>query len=468
MARLMIFALLLLGSALAQNLLALAPQGAVAGFYLNDLRGSRYLNGLATDWKQSGMEALFKQQAGSEAALLGIAAGGVAAALYPDGFFVIARPSAEAMQALRRERKGLRPQGGWLVGGDRELEMGFSRDLVFMASPKYARLFLQNRRGLQAPVRGDIALWGAPPQNLLQSLNLPPRALGAARTFRRFSYALQLTPGGYTDETRLEINPTPDPSLASLLLPKMQPYNAADLPQGLAVSTGVFDLSRFGAYLPGLLREFDVRLNLDLRAFGARFASVTVEGPPPAPDGRSEAVLGHNLIYWELRDPATAEANLLALLQSLAAFSTPEGQGGFRVLGNEGAFKAVEVGLLGVLYYKLEPSRLVVATSKSALAAANNPPWRSHPGFQRFRARIPANAVGYTFTKQGAILQQQFGSLSDLLPLTIGQGGAFERNLAQSLGRFLERVGKRFGLGLSYTVVEGNSLVSRGFYEVRW
>lgn len=473
MVRPLIFLLLLLGSALAQNLLALAPQGAVAGFYLNDLRGSQSLRGLAADWKQSGMEALLnrelRQQAGSDAALLGIAAGGLAAALYSDGFFVIARPSAEAMKVLRRDTKGLRPQGGWLVGGDRDVETGFSRELVFFASPKYARLFLQNRRGLQAPVRGDIVLWAAPPQDLIGSLGLPPRTNGAARTIRRFSYAIQLTPGGYTEEIRLDLNPAADPALASLLLPKERPYNAADLPQGYAVSTGVFDLSRFGAYLPGLLREFDVRLNLDLRAFGARFASVTVPGPPPASDGRSEAILGHSLIYWELRDPATAEANLLALLQSLAAFASPEGQGGFRVLGNEGDFKAVEVGLMGVLYYKLEPSRLVIATSKSALAASKNPPWRNDPGFQRFRVRIPANAVGYTFSKQGAILQQQLGSLRDLLPQTIGnQGGALERDLAQSLTRFLELAGQRFGLGLSYAVVEGNSLISRGFYEVRW
>lgn len=154
-----------------------------------------------------------------------------------------------------------------------------------------------------------------------------------------------------------------------------RPFDAADLPQGYSVSTGVLDLGRVGAYLPGLLREFDLQLNLDLRAFGSRFAMVSVKGPPPAPDGRSEATFGHDLIYWEVRDPATAEANLLALLQSLAAFSTPEGQGGFRVLGSEGGFKAVEVGLGGTLFYKLEPTCLVIATSRSAAQAVGNPPW---------------------------------------------------------------------------------------------
>jgi len=474
MVRPMMVALFFLSSALAQNLLSLAPQGAVAGFYMNDLRGSRYLGGLAADWKQSGMEAFLgrelRKQAGNGADLLGFAAGGVAVALYNDGFFVMTRPSAAAMRALRRDAKGLRPQGGWLVASDEETMTGFSRELVFIASSKYARLFLQNRRGLQAPVRGDIVLWGTPPHELLQSLNLPPRASGAARTIRRFSYAIQLTAGGYTEETRLEVNPAADPALASLLLPKERPYDAAELPQGYSVSTGVLDLSRVGAYLTGLLREFDVRLNLDLRAFGARFATVTVKGPPPAPDGRSEAILGHSLIYWEIRDPATAEANLLALLQSLAAFSTPDGQGGFRVLGNEGEFKAVEVGLGGTLYYKLEPSRLVIATSKSALQAVNNPPWGQDPNFRRFRARIPANAIGYTFGNQGAALEEQLGQIGNALPQTIGseldQQASRELNLA--LTNFFGRLSKRFGSGLSYAVVEGNSLVSRGFYEVRW
>jgi hypothetical protein len=474
MARLMILVVFLLGPALAQSLLALAPQGAVAGFYMNDLRGSRYLSGLATDWKQSGMEAFLgrelRKQAGNDADLLGIAAGGVAVALYSDGFFVVTRPSATAMRALRRDTRGLRPQGGWLVGSDQETMTGFSRELAFIATPKYARLFLQNRRGLQAPVRGDIVLWGTPPQDLLQSLNLPARASGAVRTLRRFSYAIQLTAGGYTEEARLDVNPAPDPALASLLLPKERPYNAADLPQGLAVSVGVLDLGRVGAYLPGLLREFDLQLNLDLRAFGSRFAAVTVKGPPPAPDGRSEAILGHSLFYWEVRDPATAEANLLALLQSLAAFATPDGQGGFRVLGNEGGFKAVEVGLAGTLFYKLEPTRLVLATSRTALEALNNPPWGQDRNFQRFRVRVPAHAVGYTFSNQGSALQEQLGQIGTTLPQTIGSDldQQTSRELARALSDFTDRLARRFGSGLSYAVVEGNSLISRGFYEVRW
>ncbi len=470
MARLLA-SVLLLGSALAQNLLALAPQGAVAGFQLSDLRNSRYLAGLAQDWKSSGLETLLKRElqkeVGGQADLLGIAAGGVAAALYRDGFFLIARPSPAALQAVRRETRGVRPEGGWLVGGDSEVLTGISRELVFLASPKYARLFLQGRRGLQAPARGDIVLWGALPQDLVRSLGLPPRTQSALSTFRRFSYALQLTPGGYTDESRLELNPGADPTLAALLLPKERPFDAGNLPQGYAVTSGVFDLGRLGAYLPGLLREFDLRLNLDLRAFGTRFATVSVQGPPPAPDALGEGLLGHSLIYWEVRDPVTAEANLLALLQTLAAFATPQGQGGFRMLGNEGGFKAVEVGLMGKLYYRLEANRLVLATSESALQATHTPPWNQNPDFRRFRVRIPAGAVGYTFSQQGVILQEQATQLARLLPQAIGSSG-LEGELVQSLASFTERLAKRFGAGLSYTVVEGNALVTRGFYEVRW
>jgi hypothetical protein len=155
-------------------------------------------------------------------------------------------------------------------------------------------------------------------------------------------------------------------------------------------------------------------------------------------------------------------------MRALAAFSTPEGQGGFRTLGSVGGFKAVELGLAGVFYYRLEPDRLVLATSKSALEATANPPWGRDPGFRRFRVRMPANAIGFTYTDQGALMREQAALLAGLLPQAIGQTEGFERRLGQALAGFLERVAQRFGPGLSYTVVEGHRRVSRGFYEMRW
>ena len=180
--------------------------------------------------------------------------------------------------------------------------------------------------------------------------------------------------------------------------------------------------------------------------------------------------MGHTLFYVEVKDPATAEANLLALLQNLAAFATPQGKGGFKVLPGEGGFKAVEVGFIGKLYYKAEDTRLIVATSKNALDAVNGPTWKDNPNYQKFRVRIPANAIGYSFGDNGAALSMSAAQLGDALPQTIGNqmDAKSSKEIAESLSDFLGRLAKRFGSGLSYATVEGDSLVSRGFYEVKW
>ena len=476
MPRLFVLVFLLLSTAFAQNLLNLAPPGAIAGLSIADLRNSRYTKGIVTDWQQSGMErflqAQLRQQAANEADFIGIASGGLAAAFYSDGFFLIARPDAKAMQALRRAGPtNLRAQNGWQVGTDSDTMTGFSRELVFVAAPKYGRLFLQNRRGLQAPLQGEIVMWGAVPLDLVRQFNLPPRTLGAAQTLRRFSYALRFNASGYTDEMRLEVNPAADPALAAILLPRnLKPYDAATLPSGLAVSTGVLELNRLGRYLSTLLREFDIRQNFDLSAFGSRYATVTVQGPPPAPDGRGENLLGHSLIYWEVSNAGAAEGQLRDLLGQLADFGTPQGQGGLKDLPNEGDFKAVEVGFGGPIYYKLESGRMVIATSKSALAAANNKPWSENPAFQRYRDRVPAAALGLSFGDQGDVLRDSAKQIGDSLPQTIGGelDSKTQQELTKALGDFLNRLGNRFGPSLSYGIVENNTLISRGLYEVKW
>jgi hypothetical protein len=466
--------MLLLSPALAQDLLSLAPQGAIAGMSIADFRNSRYTKGIAADWKQSGMEAFFsrelRKEAQGQADLVGIASGGAAAAVYSDGFFAITRPSTAAMQALRKQTKGLKAQNGWMVATDKTSMTGFSRDLAFVATPRHGRLFLQNRRGLQAPTKGDVVLWGSPPQDLLGSLGLPPRTEGATRTLRRFTYALKLNSGGYTDETRLEVNPAADPAFASFFLPKERPYDVADLPSGYAVGTGVLDIGRFAAYISSLAREFGTRVRVDLSAFGPRYAVVTVKGPPPAPDGRSEAILGHSLIYWEVKNADNAEESLLDLLKQLADFSTPKGQGGFKPLPAVGDFKAVELGLSGTFYYKLEASRIVIATSKSALAAVNNKPWKEDPNYARYKSRIPANSIGYSFGDQGQAWADQVGNISPSLPQTIGSqlDKNAQRELSKALTDFMTRLGKRFSTVTSYAITEGNTLVGRGQYDVKW
>lgn len=475
MVRLLAVLSVMLLSAFAQNLLGLAPQGAVAGFYINDLRNSPYFKGVTADWKQSGMETfLAKQlraQAGSDADMLGMFSGGMAVAVYNEGYLLIARPDAKAMQSLRKSSKGLKNQNGWLVGTDQGMSTGFSKDLIFIATPPEAKRFLAGKRGLKAPVSGDIVLWGAPPQELLKTFKLPPRTSGASRAIKQFTYAIKLTPTGYSEETRVDINPGPDPALASFFLPKGQsPVDISSLPQGYSVSTGVLDLGRFATYLGGILREFDVRMKLDLSAFGMHYAAINVSGPPPALDGKGENMLGHSLIYWELKDPASAEEQFKNLLTQLADFGSPQGQGGLKSLPDEVDFKAVELGLGATLYYKIQGSFIIIATSKASLQALNGKTWGEQADFQRLKSKIPASAIGFTYGDQQNALKESVGNIGDTLPQTIGaqMDARSSKEFSQALTKFMNRMADRFGSMLSYAVIEGNSLVSRGVYEVKW
>lgn len=466
-------ALLLLSPALGQNLVSLAPTGAITGFYLGELGNSPYLKGIGEDWRQSGLEAWIRRnlekELGRSSDLLGLAQGGAFAALYPDGgFFFISKPSARAMQAIRSEIKKTRLENGWLVERSAGMVSGVSRELVFIAAPKQANLFLGNKRGLRAPITGDLFFWGEPPKNLDLELGLPPRLGLTLASLKRFSMGLKLTAGGYTTEARLEIDRATDPAFSNLLLPREKPWELGDFPAGYSGGVGVLDLPGTGRYLSSLLSDFDVKLGFDLGAFGTRYALVTVPGPRSSGVGNLEAPMGHQLIYLEVKDAATAEANFLAAVQNLAAFATPEGQGGFKVTGLEGNFKALEVGLLGNLYYRLDGDKLIIATSRAALEAAGGKLWKERPEYQRFRVTVPQNAVAYSFGDQKGPGLESLATLRQSIPKTIGAEDRESRELTDRLMNFLERLYGRLGNGISYSVVEGSTLVSRGFSEVRW
>lgn len=473
LARWALFALLLLSPALAQSLVSLAPTGAIAGFYVGDLSNSPYLQGIASDWRQSGLEAWLsrnlEKELGQDSDLLGIAQGGAFAAVYPDGgFFFVAKPSVRTMQAIRAEVKKAKVENGWLVERSAGMVNGVSRDLVFMATPRQAALFLGNKRGLRAPVSGDLFFWGEPPRNLDAEYGLPPRLGLTLASIKRISAGMKLTAGGYTTETRLELDRNADPAFSNLVLPREKPWELGEFPAGYSGGVGVLDLASSGRYLSSLLSDFDVKLNFDLQAFGTRYALVTVPGPRSSGVGNLEAPMGHQLIYLEVKDGATAEANFLAAVQNLAAFATPEGQGGFKVAGQEGGFKVLEVGLLGNLYYRLDGDKLVVATSKAALAAASGKLWKDRPEYQRFRVTVPQNAVSYSFGDQKGPGLESLATLRESIPQTIGAEDKETKELTDRLVKFLERVYNRLGNSISYSVIEGSTLVSRGFSEVRW
>ncbi|WP_018465749.1 hypothetical protein [Calidithermus timidus] len=467
------WALLLLSPALGQNLVSLAPAGAIAGFYLGELGNSPYLKGIGEDWRQSGLEAWVRRnlekELGQSSDLLGLAQGGAFAALYPDGgFFFISKPSARAMQAIRAEIKKAKPENGWLVERSADMASGVSRELVFIATPKQAKLFLGNQRGLRAPISGDLFFWAEPPKNLDLELGLPPRLGLTLASLKRIGVGLKLTAGGYTTEARLEVDRNTDPAFGNLLLPRERPWELGEFPAGYSGGVGVLDLPAAGRYLSSLLSDFEAKLGFDLRAFGTRYALITVPGPRSSGVGNLEAPLGHQLIYLEVKDAATAEANFLAAVQSLAAFATPEGQGGFKVAGLEGNFKGLEVGLLGKLYYRLDADKLVIATSKAALEAATGKLWKEHPAYQRFRVTVPRNAVAYSFGDQKGPALDSLATLRQSIPQTIGSDDKESKELTDRLMNFLERLYGRLGNSISYSVVEGNALVSRSFGEVRW
>lgn len=458
-----------------QNLVSLAPPGAVAGFILNDLSHNPYLRGVARDWAKSGLEAELRRAMGEQAAdpaLLGLISGGIAAALYPSGdFFAIAKPTPQALQSLRKGLRKPQNRGGWQVDTQGGVVTGLSKDLALLASPPAFERFIRNQRGLKAPVGGDIAFWAEVPKNLANQLELPPRIGLTLSAVKRLTFSLKLTPQGISQETRLEFLPGVDPQLTNIALPKDRPWELGDFPQGVAASTSVVDIPALGRYLNALSRDLNSSLNLDLSAFGKRIAQVTFNAPTGQRGLQSDALaqFGDMLLFVEVLDPPTAEANLLGLLQNVAAFATPEGKGGFKVVGNEGDFKAVEVGLLGRLYYRFDADRLILATSKTALEGLGNPTWKENPRFQQSRQTIPASAVSYGFSDAAA----QIPSVEELLQNTLlPAGNATQarraRELSKRMGDFMVSVLKRFGDGINYAAVEGNTLISRSFSNVKW
>ena len=306
---------------------------------------------------------------------------------------------------------------------------------------------------------------------MVKGLQLPARTTTLINGLNKFSFSLTLTAGGYTTESRLEVNPKADPQLAGLVLPKEKPWDLAEFPSGYAGSSVVVDLASTGRLLTSLLADFDLKFKLDLSAFGSRVVSVTPAIPiDPKKLDALDNPLGHGIYYIEVKDPATAEANLLSLLQTVAAFATAEGQGGFKVVGEEAGFKVVETGMLGKLYYKFDNEKLVLATSADSVGAVSGGLWRDNADFNKFRIRIPANASGYTYSNQTGALEGVVGQLRQTLPQAIGADPKDKegKELNDRMISFFERVFKRFGLSLDYSVVEGNSVVSRGFGEVKW
>ncbi|AEB11804.1 hypothetical protein [Marinithermus hydrothermalis] len=490
----------LVSLALAQTLPALTPPGAVAGLYTRNLGLKKtFFLDFQAEWARLGLADWVDQALGEELELseterrelelfrqifnLDVVGREGIVTVYPDGnFFALARPSADRVGLVISTLKNLleeaRPRSGWMVqtfaGEEMDILVGYTKELVLVATPTAADRFFAKERGLEVPLEGDLVFWVDPEPllPLLETTDLPPELARVVRTFAGYATALELQPDGVHTRSRLALSPEGDPELLALLLPEERAWPLEDLAQGHSVTSGVFDLAKFGAYVTQWLQFFGVDYDLDLSAFGRRIAVVTLPMPTD-PMLLQQNPLGNMLIYVETEDPITAEVTVLSWLQQAAAFATAEGAGGFKVEPIEAdglEARRVQVGLWGEVYLAHREGVMILATSAEAFSALTGPTLEDDPAFQRFATRIPPNAVSASFTNLSGTLREQAALITSTLPLMVDDPAAMQTSfaIAEQFQAFLEFIAGRVGGGVAYSQVQDHTLESEGFWEVRW
>jgi len=493
-----LLAVLLLSLSLAQSLPALTPPGAAGGIYTRNLAVKKaFFVNFQAEWNRLGIGDTFLELVESEPdvtqedvsefdKLLTVDIIGREAILtfYADGnFFAMARPSAkktaEIIAAIRKQMDSPQKKGGWLIEESEEDDMsvvvGVSSDTILIASKGAADRFFAGDRGLKLPASGDLAIW-LEPQPLWMylddpSLGLPPRAISAIKTFSGFVDAITLDLDGVHNKSSICFDPSQDPELADIFLLDDRAWNLADLPRGVTATTGVIDLPALGNYLNSWAADSDTDLEIDLSAFDKRFAMIDAGNNDP--QQALQNPMGNLLFLLETKDSLTAEVTLLSWLQMGAAFSTPEGQGGFNVEpisvnGHEG--KAVQLGMAGVLYLVSYEDRLALATSKEALKLLSAPKLASDPDFVRLSKILPAQYISASYGNYKKTLEQA----AQLLPLMMMQSvddaetQQAMAELTMKLSQFFSFVAEHTGGTIGYINKKGPCLVGAGFTEVDW
>jgi len=487
-----------LSLAAAQSLPALTPPGAAGGLYTRNLAVKKaFFVNFQAEWNRLGINDLFLEAIKSEpdvtqedidevSKFLSLDLIGREAILtfYADGnFFFMTRPSAqktaEIIAAIREELESPQQRGGWLIEEDEEdgltTILGVSSDAILFASKGAADRFFAGDRGLKMPIDGDLALWfDAKPLWIYlddPSLGIPPNGIAAIKTFTGLGVAANLETNGINDSGYFCFDPSQDADLANIFLVGESAWNIADLPSGVSVSTGMLDLPALGNYINRWAAEFDAGLEIDLTSFGKRFA--IVDAGADDPQEVLQNPLGNLLVLLETTDSLTAEVTLLSWLQMAAAFSTPEGQGGFSVEpitvnGREG--KAVQLGMAGTLYLVSYDDRLAIATSEAALNLLAAPKLSSNSDFVRLSKMLPAKYVGASYSDNRKTLEQA----AQLLPFVMMQSvedaetQRFMTELTAKLSEFFSFVANRTGGSISYTQRNGPCLQSAGFTQINW
>ncbi len=484
--------------AAAQSLPALTPPGAAGGIYTRNLAVKKaFFVNFQAEWNRLGINDLFLDVLNKDAEVtqddidkvgkfltVDVVGREGIVVFYADGsFFFMARPSAnratEIINAVREQMKSPRKLKGWLieesVEGDTTVIAGVSSDAILIASKEAADRFFAGDRGLKMPVSGDFAAWVEPEPlwSYLEdpSLGIPPNGVTAIKTFSGFAGATSFETDGIHSSGSICFDPSQDAEMAAVFLPGESAWKLADLPLGVSATTGVLDLPALGDYVNRWAAEFDSEMELDLSAFGKRFAMI--DAGSDNPQDALQNPMGNLLLLLETKDSLTAEVTLLSWLQMGAAFSTPEGQGGFSVEpitvdGRDG--KAVQMGMAGTLYLVSYDDHLALATSKDALNLLSAPPLSSDPNFARLAKLLPASYSSASYGNYKKSLNQAAQMLPLMMMQTVddAESQQFMTELAMKLSQFFSFVAERTGGTISYTKQKGSCLASSGFTEVDW
>ncbi|GEM_PF-1456860 len=500
-------ALLLLAVALAavfslasaQSLASLTPPGATAGMYTRNLAIKKaYFIDFQAEWNRLGISELFMKTIEGESnnpltpeekreigTLLSADVFGQEGILtvYPDGgFFVLAKPAAKSAQeiigAIRQAMKNPYERNGWLLeknGDNPEFVIGVSNNMLMMGSQKVVERFFKGDRGYKLPIEGDFAFWveGEPLWKYLDdpNLGLPPEAVRAIKTFGGLYMAMNIEKDGIHSYSRFNLNPDQDATLAEIFTPRGSAWPLSSLPAGVSVSSGMLDFAKLGDYASGWAEKFGSDLQLDLSAFGNRYA--IIDAGSEDPQAAMQQPLGNLLLLIETKDSLTAEVTLLSWLQMLAGFASPQDNGGFavkaiKVDGRDG--KKVQIGMMGELYIVSYDDRLAVATSQKALELLSAAKLAQDPDYLRLSKMLPAQYTSAGFGKVGKALRQG----AALLPFMITQqieDPDVQRLMAEfslKLSQFMTFVAGKTGNSISYGVHTDRYMQGKSFTEINW
>jgi len=496
--RKLLFVLLLFGllNALAASLPRLAPKDAVLVLYTQNLGIKKpFLTDFALALKREGLtlEDLIKLLGGEEIpeddeeariffelfTLDTVGREGLIA-LYPDlSLLILARPSAarapEILEKFKRLVDEPKEVAGWKVGEMSDgVLLGYRDDtllLAFAPSTEGGHLALRvidpaYPKGVELPLTGDLSAYLDP------TPLYPLLGVKELEAFKGYASSFNIVRQGLEGRSLFLLDPEVSPELAGPFLTRCRPWPLDELPQADAVTSLCFPFKKLIEGVLALLDLEEEAAGFDPAVIGDRLALFQIYPEEAEPADALDKPLGDMLILLESPEPLTAEANLLGLLQVLAAASTPEGEGGFKVSRYQvGPYtgKKVTLGLGQPLFLFVLEDRLALASSEAAAEILTHPPLAEDQAFALRRYLYPEDAVAESFSRIAPAFRLAAKQLL-VTPLFVEEAEDIQAAMefAKRLARFLEFVAERAGYGVGYTQITGNARAGRQLLELRW